>query len=342
MQSDNIKNIPIRDYLKNQGTYPAKEYSGYGMYRSPFRDERTPSFKVDYNLNLWHDFGSGEGGSIIDLVMKLDRCPFIDAIEQLRNFSFMPVKEEQHSLKLDYFCARHSSNKFGSALTDRNSSFSFHRNPVPDKEKTNGIILIEEKPLEHPGLLEYLQNRKIDLTIAREHCREVHYQTGGREYFAIGFANDAGGYEIRNPSFKGCIAPKDITHIRQKDKKETCFLFEGFMDYLSLLTIRQQLNPEYPSSNWHDNIILNSTANLQKALPLLADYDQTYCFLDNDKAGMTVFRELQKELGYLVRDSSHHYSGYKDLNEYLCAGAHLKSRQTPKKPIQKRRKGLGI
>ena len=313
MQADNIKNIPIRDYLKNQGTYPAKEYSGYGMYKSPFRDERTPSFKVDYNRNLWCDFGSGEGGSIIDLVMKLNKCPFIEAIEQLKNFSSIPEKEEQQS-------------------------FSFHRNP----EKNNGIILIEEKPVEHPGLLEYLQSRKIDLTIAREHCREVHYQTGGREYFAIGFANDAGGYEIRNPSFKGCIAPKDITHIRQDDRKETCFLFEGFMDYLSLLTIRQQLNLEYPSSNWHDNIILNSTANLQKALPLLADYGQTYCFLDNDKAGMTVFRELQKELGYRVRDSSRHYSGYKDLNEYLCAGTHLKSRQAPKKPIQKPKRGLRI
>ncbi|WP_418893406.1 toprim domain-containing protein [Limibacterium fermenti] len=313
MQADNIKTISIWDYLSSHGIYPAKEYSGYGMYRSPLRDERTPSFKVDYNRNLWCDFGSGEGGSIIDLVMKMNKCPFIEAIEKLRNFSFMPVKEEQQS-------------------------FSFHRNP----EKNNGITLIEEKPLEHPGLLEYLQSRKIDLTIAREHCREVHYQTGGREYFAIGFSNDAGGYEIRNPSFKGCIAPKDITHIRQDDRKETCFLFEGFMDYLSLLTIRHQLNPEYPSSNWHDNIILNSTANLQKALPLLADYGQTYCFLDNDKAGMTVFRELQKELGYRVRDSSHHYSGYKDLNEYLCAGAHLKLHQAPKKPIQKRKKGLGI
>ena len=342
MQADNIKTISIRDYLSSHGIYPAKEYSGYGMYRSPLRDERTPSFKVDYNRNLWCDFGSGEGGSIIDLVMKMNKCPFIEAIEKLRNFSFMPVKEEQHSLKLDYFCARHSSNKFGSALTDRNSSFSFHRDPISGKEKTNGIILIEEKPLEHPGLLEYLQSRKIDLTIAREHCREVHYQTGGRNYYAIGFANDAGGYEIRNPSFKGSIAPKDITHIRQKDKKESCFLFEGFLDYLSLLTIRHQLNPEYTSSNWHDNIILNSTANLQKVLPLLADYGQTYCFLDNDKAGMTVFRELQKELGYRVRDSSHHYSGYKDLNEYLCAGAHLKLHQAPKKPIQKRRKGLGI
>ncbi|WP_019538874.1 toprim domain-containing protein [Proteiniphilum acetatigenes] len=313
MQADNIKTISIWDYLSSHGIYPAKEYSGYGMYRSPLRDERMPSFKVDYNRNLWCDFGSGEGGSIIDLVMKMNKCPFIEAIEKLKNFSSIPGKEEQQS-------------------------FSFHRNP----EKTNGITLIEEKPVEHPGLLEYLQSRKIDLTIAREHCREVHYQTEGREYFAIGFGNDAGGYEIRNPSFKGCIAPKDVTHIRQDDRKETCFLFEGFMDYLSLLTIRHQLNPEYTSSNWHDNIILNSTANLQKALPLLADYGQTYCFLDNDKAGMTVFRELQKELGYRVRDSSHHYSGYKDLNEYLCAGKHLKLRQALKKPIQKRKKGLGI
>lgn len=313
MHVDNIKHIPIKDYLNSRGIYPAKEYSGYGMYRSPFRDERTPSLKVDYNRNLWYDFGSGEGGSIIDLVMKLDRCPFIDAIAQLKNFSFIPMREEQQS-------------------------FSFHRNP----EKDNGITLIEDKPLEHPGLLEYLQSRKISLDIAREHCREIHYSIGGNPYYAIGFANDAGGYEIRNPSFKGCIAPKDITHIRQEDKKESCFVFEGFMDYLSLLTIRKQLNPEYPNSSWHDNIILNSTANLQRAIPLLADYEKVHSFLDNDKAGITVFRELEKELGSRVRNSSHHYSGYKDLNDYLCAGEHLKQRQAPKRPVQKPKRGLGI
>lgn len=313
MHVDNIKHIPIKDYLNSRGIYPSKEYSGYGMYRSPFRDERTPSLKVDYNRNLWYDFGSGEGGSIIDLVMKLDRCPFIDAIAQLKNFSFIPMREEQQS-------------------------FSFHRNP----EKDNGITLIEDKPLEHPGLLEYLQSRKIDPDIAREHCREIHYSVGENTYYAIGFANNAGGYELRNPSFKGCTAPKDITHIRQEDGKESCFVFEGFMDYLSLLTIRKQLNPEYPDSNRHDNIILNSTANLQKAIPLLADYEQVHLFLDNDKAGMTVFSEMEKELGYRVRNSSHHYSGYKDLNDYLCAGAHLKHSRSPKKPVQKPKRGLRI
>ena len=218
MQADNIKNISIRDYLNSQGIHAAKEYSGYGMYRSPLREECTPSFKVDYAKNLWHDFGSGEGGSIIDLVMKMEKCPFIGAMEHLRKHSFMPVKEEQDSLKLDYFCARHSLNKFGSALTDRNSSFSFHRDP----ERNGRITLMEEKPLEHPKLLEYLQSRKIDLHIAVKHCREIHYRVGGRPYYAIGFANDAGGYELRNPSFKGCIAPKDITHIRQEEKNASC------------------------------------------------------------------------------------------------------------------------
>ena len=56
---------------------------------------------------------------------------------------------------------------------------------------------------------------------------------------AIGFPNVAGGYEVRNSFFKGCIAPKDITHIRQQgEQREKCLVFEGFMDYLSFLTLR--------------------------------------------------------------------------------------------------------
>jgi len=312
MIDEQIKAISIRNYLKSRGFYPAREYSGYGMYRSPFRDDSTPSLKVDYNRNLWYDFGSDEGGSIIDLVMKMDGYTFNEAMEHLREQSLMPVEEQL--------------------------SFYFHRK----SGKNSGITLVEDKPLEHSRLLEYLQSRKIDPDIAKEHCREIHYNVGENTYYAIGVANNAGGYELRNPSFKGCIAPKDITHIRQENRQGSCFVFEGFMDYLSLLTIRKQLNPEYPNSNRHDNIILNSTANLQKAIPLLADYEQVHSFLDNDKAGMTVFREMEKELGYRIRNSSHHYSGYKDLNDYLCAGAHLKCKPATKRPIQKPKRGLGI
>lgn len=86
MQTNNIKHTSIKDYLATQGIYPFKEHPAYGMYKSPFRDEKTASFKVDFRANLWYDFGTGEGGSIIDLVMKMQQCNFIQAFEQRKPF----------------------------------------------------------------------------------------------------------------------------------------------------------------------------------------------------------------------------------------------------------------
>jgi len=56
MTIDEIKAISIKDYLGSMSIYPIKNYGYYGMYKSPFRNEHTPSFKVDYNQNLWYDF----------------------------------------------------------------------------------------------------------------------------------------------------------------------------------------------------------------------------------------------------------------------------------------------
>ena len=81
----------------------------------------------------------------------------------------------------------------------------------------------------------------------------------------------AGGYEIRNRYFKGCIAPKDITHIRHEGRRnDTCFVFEGFMDYLSFLTIRTKKCPQMPCLDWQDYIILNSVSNLHKAIETIS------------------------------------------------------------------------
>ena len=71
-----IKLIPIRDYLTHRGAYPKQENSRYGFYLSPLREEQDASFKVDYSQNVWYDFGLGGGGSIIDLVMGLKSVIF--------------------------------------------------------------------------------------------------------------------------------------------------------------------------------------------------------------------------------------------------------------------------
>ena len=80
-----IKRLPIRTYLAERGLYPTKDNPRYGLYLSPLRKEHTPSFKVDYMQNLWYDFGLGTGGSIIDLVMRLERSNCLAAVREHRS-----------------------------------------------------------------------------------------------------------------------------------------------------------------------------------------------------------------------------------------------------------------
>ena len=173
--------------------------------------------------------------------------------------------------------------------------------------------------LSSPALIDYLRERGINIKLAKRECKELRYEYDGKTYFVVGFPNIAGGYELRNRYFKGCLAPKDITHIRQQGaQRDVCYLFEGFMDYLSFLTIRVNNNPEEPRTNEQDYMVLNSVSNLSKAEQLLRPYTRIGSFLDNDQAGQRAYENLKKMFGNRLQDLSHHYAGHKNLNDYLC------------------------
>ena len=179
---------------------------------------------------------------------------------------------------------------------------------------------LEIVPLSSTALLSYLQDRGINLELAKRECSEARYTHNGKRYFAIAFPNGSGGFEVRNPYFKGCIAPKEISHIRQSGKARTaCYVFEGFMDYLSFLTLRQESCPNYPELDEQDYIVLNSVSNINKALYPLGNYERIHCFFDNDHAGLEALRQIRMEYGRerYIRDASQIYRGCKDLNEYL-------------------------
>ena len=287
MNTNEAKQIRIEEYLHSLGYDPVRRQGGSLWYMSPFRDEQEPSFKVNTERNLWYDFGAGRGGNIIALAQELyasDSLPYL--LER--------IAEQAPGV--------------------RPVSFSFGGQPVSKPS----FRQLEAVPLSSPALLSYLRQRGINTGLAKRECREVRYLTDGKPYFAVGFPNRSGGYEIRNKFFKGCIAPKDITHIRQEQTRETCCLFEGFMDYLSFLTLRLERCPDRPDLDGQDYIVLNSTSNLSKAIRPLGGYGRIHCFLDNDKAGMEAVQELQEEYGLRVRDASHIYGGYNDLNDFLC------------------------
>jgi len=78
---DIIKKIPIKNILELYNISFDK------FRRFKVREEKTPSCSFNEEKNLWVDYGNRDyGGSVIDLVMVLDRCSIGQAINKLKQY----------------------------------------------------------------------------------------------------------------------------------------------------------------------------------------------------------------------------------------------------------------
>lgn len=276
-----IKSIPLASFMSRLGHEPAARKGTRLWYKSPLRHEHTPSFKVETALNCWYDFGLGKGGNIIDLAAELyqsnDLCYLMRCIADSYPVPSVPTVASS-------FAPRHSA---------------------PSVEQ------FEVVPLEHRALVAYLQERGIPAHIATANCKEAHYSVNGKPYFAVAFENVSGGWELRNKYFKGCRGRKDISYLPwARDGPSTeCVVFEGFIDYLSALTL--------DIISEADAVIFNSVVNVNKAVPYFKDYTAINCYLDNDNAGQAALAELAVIYGSIVIDRSTLYSEFNDLNDFL-------------------------
>ena len=292
MQLHDIKQIPIVDYLARSGYKPKLTKGVNYWYCSPLRSELTPSFKVNAERNQWYDFGTGDHGDIIDLVCALQHCSTAEAMRRLA------------ALK-------------GVRLAP---SFSFG-GTTPLRSQTPSMELIGVQAVKHPKLLLYLSERGLQPSDVYPFLSEVYYRVSEKCFFALGFPNDAGGWELRNPYFKGCFAPKAITTIKGTDSHKLQ-LFEGFMDFLSW----RKLHPEEQA----DSIMLNSLTLLPKLIPTLHPYPIIESLLDNDEAGDRATKQLF-DADLPVKDMRACYAPYKDINEYLILAEQRKKILTPRK-----------
>ena len=292
MQLHDIKQIPIVDYLAQTGYKPKLTKGVNYWYCSPLRSELTPSFKVNVERNQWYDFGTGDHGDIIDLVCALQHCSTAEAMRRLS------------ALK-------------GVRLAP---SFSFG-GITPLRSQAPSMELISVQAVKHPKLLLYLTERGLQPSDASPFLSEIYYKVSEKCFFALGFPNDAGGWELRSPYFKGCFAPKAISTIKGTDSHKLQ-LFEGFMDFLSW----RKLHPEVQD----DSIILNSLNLLPKLIPSLHAYTMIESLLDNDEAGDRATKQLFGA-GLPVKDMRACYAPYKDINEYLILAEQRKKILTPRK-----------
>ena len=215
---------PIELILTHFGK--ATEHRRGNMFYSPFREECTPSFHINPNNNTWYDFGTGEGGGIIDIVTRLAGCSRSQAYDFLASIRKDFIALSQYS---------HQKEKGKASRIDITSSRSGFRNR---------------------SLISYAEERGISLETLESFCTEVIYSIDGirgRQFYAIGFRNDSGGYVLRSRFTKKCTS-SDLSTLKciPENDRSSVAVFEGFFDFLSLPLINRVMysRPQFAHDLW--------------------------------------------------------------------------------------------
>jgi DNA primase len=200
MNCNEAKRIDIISFLAKNGINPDYNQGVNYWYKSPLRDEKNPSFKVNSFKNLWFDFGIGDGGDIIKLTSLLFKVDSSNALKILSN-----------------------------------NNYSTHQKVLNSEDSK--VLITNVKEISSIQLINYLESRKLKLQLAKEYCKEVSFKLNDKNFYAIGFQNESKGYELRCKYFKGSCSPKDVTLI--KNNADKLLLFEGFIDFLSWFSCKQ-------------------------------------------------------------------------------------------------------
>ena len=281
MNCKDTKSIDMVAFIQNLG-YSGTVKGSDVWFCSPYRNEKTSSFRVDTQTNRFKDFRTGDSGDLIDLVKLMHNTDNQGALDilsgsgQLNSFSFSQANHE----------------------------------PVVKEPK---IHIKKIQSIQNEALIKYLTFRKIPLSLAALYMDEAYYTVDsqkGSNFFALAFKNDKGGYELRNRYWKGCNSPKYLTSFSYNGSKHLN-LFEGVFDFLSALVYHKT---NYPVNT---SIVLNSLSFLPDVIPMLVKYEKINLYLDNDPAGVEAVEKIRSLHPCTVDKSKIIYPLHKDFNEYL-------------------------
>jgi len=275
----------------------------------PFHEEKTPSFTVVPNKQIYHCFGCGESGGIIDFVMKYDHLSFVEAIESVAGESGISVVYDQTAKPVDKRFKRY--NQIMAELNDfyqNQLKSSSVKNKVVNYAKKRGISGSIAKRFElgfaPPGWTnlfdEYSQNEEsiqdllsMGMIVSKKDKKDDYYDRfRDRLMFPI---HNAKGYVIgfggrvlssqdnpkylnspETPLFSKSNELYGLYHCRKYSRRiDSILVVEGYMDVIAL----------------HQQGITNVVATLGTAttpahLQILSRSAETivFCF-DGDKAG---------------------------------------------------------
>jgi hypothetical protein len=280
------ENISLVDLLRNLGFESAKQVGKERLYISMLRDSDTnPSFSVNDKAGTWYDHGEGKGGNIIDF-----------GLQYWQGLTFPEVLAKIVSVSQAY---------------PMQAQMKFQRKLKTTDEPNYAVVEIKELG-HHPVLTNYLESRAV-MSVAAGRLKEVYYFIENdnkvrSNFFAAGWHNETGSWEVRNANFKGCLGHKAISFIPNSERRLA--VFEGYFDYLSWLT-------DNPFST-ESVLVLNSLALLQPGLIKAQPFSDIYLFFDHDPSGRRATAAFKQAMPAAI-DCSGIYTGYNDYNDKIVA-----------------------
>jgi DNA primase len=268
--------IPIVEILDRLNISYRKSGAGY-LCQSPFRGDKNPSCYVIENR--WKDMATGEHGRTIDLIARMFNCSITDAL-----------------YKLD-------SIKHGFA----NFSFQKQENREAWREPFEPLVK-KIQPLKNIALVNYMESRAIPKSLSTKYCQEIYFDDKGKNLFYVAFANDNGGYALRNKYQKRCLGRNGVTTL---NRNENVVIVEGFISFLSILIV-------WPELQENSFVVLNSVANVGSSIEKIKYLNPrtVNLYLDNDEAGTATTNHLTQQFPIAI-DQRRRFAAFKDANELL-------------------------
>lgn len=257
------------------------------LYLSMLRDsDKDPSFRVNDKLGVWYDFGTGKGGNLIDFgVAYWKDLNFNEVLAKIKQVADVDV----------------------SALPSLKNPDRISRPRLAIKLPNYKIE--EIKPVgSNYAITSYLKHRGV-WDVAAGDLKEIYYfvedeKKRRKQFFAVGWQNEKGGWEVRNKYFKGCLGQKAMTVI-PGDPDWLC-IYEGYMNYKSW---------QYENRNRRPTIVvLNSLAFLKELIEKAKEFKKVDSFFDNDTAGRLATVQLIEKIPQ-TKDNSYLYSDHNDYND---------------------------
>ena len=104
-----LEEVDIFDVISQYVDLKKRGRNFFGL--SPFRSETKPSFSVAPEKNMWYDFGSGQGGNVVQFLIEYEKISFSEAIRSLaekNNIEIIEVGDEQQSNLYDQLYEIHN------------------------------------------------------------------------------------------------------------------------------------------------------------------------------------------------------------------------------------------